>query len=108
MDRDKLFVQHIHDAIHAVERHTAGVSREKFFSSQLIQDAVVRQVLIIGEAANHLSHMFFEKYSHVPWHAVVGMRNQLVHGYFQVDLDEVWKTIQKDIPMLKKSLENIL
>ena len=67
----------------------------------------MRQVLIIGEAANHLSPSFLEKHSQIPWRAVVGMRNQLVHGYFQVDIVEVWKTVQEDIPKLKVELKNL-
>ena len=107
MERDKLFVQHMRDAIIAIEHHTAEVDREKFFASQLIQDAVVRQILVIGEATNQLSPEFLERHSQIPWHAISGMRNQLVHGYFQVDLEEVWKTVQKDIPSLKSALEKL-
>ena len=107
MERDRVFIQHIRDAIAAIESHTAGVSHEQFSESRLIQDAVVREILIIGEAANHLSPTFLEKYARIPWHAIVGMRNQLVHGYFQVDFEEVWKTVQEDIPVLGGELEQI-
>ena len=72
--------------------------------SLIIQDAVCRRLEIIGEAANKIDDEFKGKYPDVPWYKIVGMRNLLIHEYFHVDLDQVWNTIQKNIPELKKHI----
>ncbi|MFH1769675.1 MAG: DUF86 domain-containing protein [Parcubacteria group bacterium] len=107
MDRDNLLINHIRDAITAIESHTKGISQDEFFSNKLVQDGVIRQILVVGEATNHLSESFKEKHFQIPWFAITGMRNQLVHGYFQVDIKEVWKTVTEDIPMLKTEIEKL-
>ncbi len=104
---DIVFIQHIKDAISAIQEHVHSITRKKFMESKLIQDAVVREIEIIGEASNRLSIEFQEKHPSIPWHAIIGMRNQLIHGYFEVDLNEVWKTIEKDIPELEQVLKTL-
>jgi uncharacterized protein with HEPN domain len=74
----------------------------------MIQDAVIRNIEIIGEAGKNLSLEFKEKHSNIPWIDIIGMRDKLIQGYFGVDLDIVWRVIQKDLPILKKQIQEII
>ncbi len=103
-----VYLHHILDAIQRVERHLTGVSREEFFESELLQDAVVRQLEIIGEAARNLPEDFRRGHPQVSWSQIVGMRNRLVHAYFQVDLAIVWEIATLDLPPLRQQVEGIL
>ena len=73
-----------------------------------LKHALVRLLEIIGEAANGMSSNIKEKHPGIPWKEMIGMRNRLIHGYFDVDLDIVWQTVSKDIPPLKSLLENAI
>lgn len=99
-----LYLDHIIESIQAIENYLLNISKGHFLSSPQIQDAVCRRLEIIGEAANKLSPEFTEKHSHIPWYKIVGMRNLLIHEYFNVDLDQVWNTVNKNIPELKKQI----
>lgn len=105
MNKDpSLYLDHIFESIEALEKYTDNLSKEDFLNSILIQDAICRRLEIIGEAASKLDDEFKGKYPDVPWYKIVGMRNLLVHEYFHVDLDQVWNTIQKSIPELKRQI----
>ena len=75
---------------------------------ELIQTWVVHHIQIIGEAARKLSEEARSEHDEVPWPAIIAMRNILVHDYFSVDIDEVWSTIERDIPPLKVEVSSIL
>jgi len=104
---DTVYMKHILDAIHRVEEYTQNIEYKDFIENHLIQDGVIRQIEIIGEAVKILSNEIREKYTDVPWKDIVGMRNKLIHNYFGVDVDAVWETVKKDIPVLKKKLMGI-
>lgn len=109
MKRDNgVYLHHIRDAIERVERHLAELSREEFLESELVQDAVVRQLEIIGWAARNLSDDLRQAHAEVPWTEIVGMRNRLIHAYFQVDLEIVWEIVQVDLPLLKGQIERLV
>ena len=72
------------------------------------QDAIVRKLEIIGEAANNISDKFKARFPDVPWRDIIDMRNRLIHGYFGVDLNIVWQVITKDISHLHKQIKDIL
>ena len=82
-----------------------GVSKEEFLKSRLLQLSLTKELEIIGEAAEKVSDEFKEKYSDVPWGQIIGMRNRLTHGYFDIDANVVWKTVNKDLPVLIKLLK---
>ena len=102
MKKDNVvFLKHILDAINLIEF-------QEFRNNHMLQDAVIRETEIIGEAAKNLSVDFKNKYSDIPWRQIAGMRDKLIHGYFGVDLDAVWDTATIDVPSLKERLEEIL
>jgi len=105
MDRDKLYLQHIVEAIKKIRQYTEGITVEDFKKDALIQDGVVRQLEIIGEAARVMSEATKKKYPDIPWYNISGMRNRLIHEYFQVDIDAVWKTVTEDLQVLLEKFE---
>ncbi len=105
MKRDSVYIYHIRDAIKNLESYTRGLTFKKLSDSILIQDAVVRKFEIIGEAAKNVSEKFKSQHSKMPWREMSDMRNKLVHEYFDVDIEVVWKTIQDDLPKLKKQID---
>lgn len=109
MKRDELvYLKHILDAISEIEKYIQGVNHEKFLADSMIQNAIIRQIEIIGEATRRLSAEFRQKYKDVPWKEITGMRDKLIHDYFGVDLEAVWDTATKDISVLKDEVQSIL
>jgi uncharacterized protein with HEPN domain len=74
----------------------------------MAQDALTRRIEIVGEAANQLGESFRQQYSDIPWAQIIGMRNRLIHGYFTLDVQIVWHTATKDMPVLEQQLRDIL
>jgi uncharacterized protein with HEPN domain len=107
MKDDLVYLRHILDAIALVERYVSDVSWEDFQESQLVQDGVVRQLGIIGEAARRVSTSVQQAHPEIPWSDMVGMRSILIHDYFEVDEREVWKTVQDDLPTLKERATDV-
>lgn len=96
------------DSIKAIEKYTKGLTKESFMESEIAQDAVIRRIEIIGEAVKNLSKNFRQANSSIPWRSMAGMRDNLIHEYFGVDLDEVWDTARIDLPILKKQIEELI
>jgi uncharacterized protein with HEPN domain len=102
MERDdSVYLRHILDAISRIEEYLQGVIEETFYQQYLVQDGVIRQLEIIGEATKRLSPEMRAECPNVPWQDIAGMRDKLIHDYFGVDLDAVWLTACGDIPALK-------
>lgn len=105
MPRDgSVYVEHIRGAIERIESYLKGIGEEEFSETPLLQDGVIHQLQIIGEASKRLPIDLQEKMPGVPWKDVAGMRDKLVHDYFGVDLEAVWDTVMKDLPVLKAEL----
>ncbi|MDC3412000.1 DUF86 domain-containing protein [Aquibacillus sp. 3ASR75-11] len=81
---------------------------DDFFSSKLIQDAVIRNLEIIGEATKRISKVYREQHLHVPWREMAGLRDVLIHDYFGVDNGIVWNVVEKEIPPLKEKINDLL
>ena len=96
-DRSRL--RHILDAIETIWEHVKDSARDK-----KTRDAVIRQLEIIGEASRHVSPEIKQKYPHIPWRDIINMRHQLSHGYFQIDLMEVWDTVDNDLLPLQEAV----
>jgi len=105
MEKDKLYIKHILDAIAAIEQFIQSVEFEGFVENKLLQDGVVRELEIIGEASKKLSPDFKDLHNEFPWQDMAGMRDKLIHEYFGVDLVVVWETVKQDLPNLKRKLE---
>lgn len=99
------YLGHILAAIERIERHTSDVDELGFLNSELIQDAVIRNIEIIGEASNNIQRVdpvFAAQHAEIPWQVMYAMRNRVSHGYDKVDFEMVWKTICNDMPELYK------
>lgn len=96
MERDDIYKQHILDAISAIEEYIQGRTLDDFINDRLLQDGVVRKLEVIGEASKRLSEEFKSK-TGLPWKKITGTKNKLIHDYFKVDLEAVWKTISEDL-----------
>lgn len=97
------YLGHILAAIERIERHTSDVDELGFLNSELIQDAVIRNIEIIGEASNNIQRVdpvFAAQHAEIPWQVMYAMRNRVSHGYDKVDFEMVWKTICNDLPEL--------
>ncbi len=112
MKRDELrapdFVNHMIEATQRIERYTRGKTRQEFFSDLLIQDAVIRNFEILGEASKNLLEELPNApslFPEIPFGKIYGTRNQLSHGYFTIDFDIIWETIKNRIPKLRVALE---
>jgi uncharacterized protein with HEPN domain len=92
----------------AVQEYTADLTLSEFRAQRLVQDAVIRRIEIIGEAARSLPADFTQQHPEAPWPQIISMRNRLIHGYFSVDLDLTWTVVQRDIPELGRTLRQLL
>jgi uncharacterized protein with HEPN domain len=101
-------LKHMLEAAQKVAQFTQGETRESLTADEKLQLAIVRLIEIIGEAASRISDEFRDEHSQIPWVAIRGMRNRLVHAYFDIDLDVVWNTITTAIPVLINQLEALL
>jgi uncharacterized protein with HEPN domain len=95
------------EAIARIERYVA-LGKARFLEDELIQVWIVHHLERIGEAAARLGREFQEAHPQVPWREMVAMRNLLVHEYFSVDLEEVWETVVRDLPLLKAQIQTLL
>lgn len=107
MKDDQLYLTHILECIQRIESYTAD-GYAAFSQSQQIQDAVIRNFEIIGEAAKRISPGMRQAHPHMPWRQMTAFRDVLIHDYFGIDLDEVWQTIQVNLPDLKGEVEAAL
>ncbi|MDP2924980.1 MAG: DUF86 domain-containing protein [Nanoarchaeota archaeon] len=102
-----LFIQDILESIKDIESFSEGLTKEKFTSDKLKQNAIIRSLEIIGEAVKSIPDSFRRKYPDIPWRKIAGFRDILSHAYFGVSMDRVWNIIEKDLPKLKEEIGRI-
>ena len=105
---DKEFLKDIKEAIERINNYTGEMIYDSFLLDPKTQDAVVRNIEIIGEATKNLSSDFKKKYKDIDWKNISGMRDKIIHFYFGVKWDIVWSAIKDKMPKLKSQIENIL
>jgi uncharacterized protein with HEPN domain len=108
MKDDRTYLLHILDAIEKIERYTATADFDSFSNDDMMIDAVVRELEIIGEASRNLSDSFQDDHSEIAWYKIKAIRNVLIHEYFGIDLKVVWDTCKNDMPSLKTFIERVL
>ncbi len=104
---DLAYVEHILDCIRKIKEFSEGISFREFSSNELVQDAIIRNIEIIGEASKKISSDTKQIYFEVPWKEIAGMRDKLIHDYLGVDVEVVWRTIKEDIPSLEIQIKEI-
>ncbi|QKY70682.1 DUF86 domain-containing protein [Lentibacillus sp. CBA3610] len=107
MKDDNVYLRHILECIENIESYIPN-GESDFFSSKLIQDAVIRNLEIVGEATKRISQDFRKQHPQLPWREMAGLRDILIHNYFGVDNGIVWNVIEKEIPTLKEQITDLL
>ena len=103
-----IFIKHILESIECIEKYAENLDKKHFVSNKLVQDAVIRRLEIIGEAAKNLPQSFKDKHKDIPWVDIADTRNKLIHHYFGIDLDITWDIIERELPDLKRKIKDIL
>lgn len=105
---ENLFLADIIECCEKIERYISGVDEKDFQVNEILQDALVRNIEIIGEAAKNLSAATRDANVAVPWRDVMRMRDKIVHHYFRLKLEIIWQTVTENIPVLKTQIEEII
>lgn len=105
MKSDEVYLRHIRMAVDNIEEYIGDMAEGDFLQSKVVQQAVIRELEIIGEATKNLSPEYTSFHMYIPWKDLAGMRDKLIHHYFGVDLLEVWKTVKDDLPEIKEALQ---
>ncbi len=108
-EKDSLiFVKHIQESIKNIDVFLKGVSENSFLKNVEKQSAVIRQLEIIGEAVKNIPDDFRVKYKDIPWTDIGATRDKIIHHYFGIKLEIIWNIIKKDLPILKKQINEII
>ena len=108
MKDDRVYLRHILDAILKIESYLKGVSYENFSANNMMIDAVIRELEIVGEVSKNVSMKFRMDHVDIPWSKIMGMRNYLIHEYFGVNKKIVWETCETDLGQLKQQIKKLL
>ncbi len=99
---------HILECINEIEQYTANVSMEEFLSNSMMRFASVKQIEIIGEAANYITGETKARFTNIQWKQIIGLRHILVHEYFGIDSQLIWQIIVRDLPILKHAVQELI
>jgi uncharacterized protein with HEPN domain len=104
----KFRLEDIRDSLELISEYVKDMDYDSWKSDRKTIDAVIRNIEIIGEAASHLPENIQEQYDDIPWYQMKGMRNILIHEYFGIDIEVLWRTVQEDLPLLKIKIQKVL
>lgn len=104
----QVFIGHILESIQLIEEYASDLTLQEFQRNRAMQDAIIRRLEIIGEAVKNLGAPFKTKHPEIPWKSMAGMRDILIHEYFDIDLSLTWAVVQRELPSIKKPLQEIL
>lgn len=110
-ERHEEYLQHIVAAVEKVKSYTSALDKAAFVADEKTQDAVIRNLEVIGEAARRILDEYPEfaaRYTGVPWKKIYAMRNRLSHGYFEINLEVLWETVRQSLPELERHVRRIL
>ena len=107
MNKDRLYLESIRDCVERIAEYTAA-GEQAFLASRLIQDGVIRNLEVIGEATKNLSSELRDANPAIPWRQIAGMRDVLIHDYLKVNLARVWRTVVTDRPPLRDTITRLL
>lgn len=105
---DQARLNHILNAIEEIETYLLDINHQDFINNSMMKFACIKQLEVIGEAANHVSTVVKQAFPDIEWRQIIGMRNLFVHEYFGIDNDLVWNIVQFDIPVLKTKTALVL
>ena len=108
MKEAKVFVEHIYEALLKIKSYTNGLNRDSFLANSLVQDAVIRNLELIGVASKNIQDDFKKKYDKIEWNKMSGMRHKLNHDFIGVDLWAIWALIDKILPGLESQISEII
>jgi len=105
---DRLYLIHIQESIGRIESYLAGKGQADFFASTLIQDAILRNLQTLAESTQRLPPDWKAKHPEIDWAKIYGFRNVVAHDYLGIDLERVWKILERDLPALKNTIAAML
>lgn len=108
MQRDDSYLLDMLAAARRARRFAEGMTYAEFERSDLHQNAVFKSLEVVGEAASRVSEATTNSHTGIPWREIVGLRNRIVHAYFDIDIEVVWRIVQEDLPALIAQLENLV
>ena len=111
MKREREYSDYVRDIMEytqKIEKFVGNVDFNDFVKNEEKVLAITHSLQIIGEATKHIPKSVRNQYTHIPWEDIIGMRNFIVHGYFVVDVEIVWKTIKDDLPILENAMKEVL
>jgi uncharacterized protein with HEPN domain len=106
--KQRFFVEDILESIKKIERYIENMSYKDFEKNELIVDAVIRNIEIIGEASRNIPDDIRDKYTDIPWKRMIGLRNIATHEYFGIDVSIIWEIITVNLPETKPKIESVL
>ena len=108
MKDDKLYLIHLTECIEHIESYTENMDKETFMNTNLVQDAVIRNLQVLAESTQRLSEQAKQTQPQIDWYRIAGFRNILVHDYLGIDIERVWNIVEKEIPVLKKAVHAMM